>query len=195
MSAIEPAHDVRQYFGGQVSQALQSLGVEAVRHTEFYLVELLCGFARSSGAELLASPIGTLARQADEASGSERLVAVRRLADVALFASGFFPESFDRRGLSERYVVRIGGRAYLWLGEAAQEGGKASSARVFAELAGGFRTFARVLDEVREHTSLCTEGPILHLYERWCRSGSPALGRRLHALGASPATPGEPGPN
>lgn len=195
MSAIESVEDAREYFGGRVSVAMQCLGVEAVRLTESYLVDLLCGFAKSPGAALLASPLSEIARRADETSGPGRLVVMRRLADLALFASGFFPESFDRRGLSERHVMRIGGRAYLLLGEAAQEGGEAASAQVFTDLAGRFRAFARVLDEVREQTALCTEGPIVRLYERWRRSGSPALGKRLSERGAVPAETSERGLN
>jgi hypothetical protein len=109
---------------------------------------------------------------------------MRDLGDVALFICGFFPDSFDRRGLTRTYVVGMGGRAYLVLGEAERR--RSSMSEVFAELAGRFHDMARVLDEVRERTALRTDGAMLRLYERWQRSGSPALADRLRRRGVHP---------
>ena len=47
-------------------------------------------------------------------------------------------------------------------------------------------SIARVLDEVRERTSLCTDAAIVRLYERFNESGSPALLKRLHRRGVHP---------
>jgi hypothetical protein len=42
---------------------------------------------------------------------------------------------------------------------------------------------------VRERTALYTDGEILRLYERWCRSGSPAIESRLRRRGVAPQRP------
>jgi len=62
-------------------------------------------------------------------------------------------------------------------------------AQVFAELAGRFHELALVIDEVRERTSMATDGAIVRLYERWLQSGSPSLERRLHRRGLQPLRP------
>ena len=129
-----------------------------------------------------------LLQRAQQASGPERFSRMRELGDVALFICGFFPDSFDRRGLSRGYVVSMGGRAYLVLGRAEVQATRDQPRRaeVFVELGGRFHDMARVLDEVRERTAMCTESEIVRLYERWMRSGSPALAHRLRRRGVHP---------
>ena len=56
----------------------------------------------------------------------------------------------------------------------------------FVELANRFGAFARVLDEVREQTAMCTDGEILRIYERWSTTRSPELFRRLNRRGVGP---------
>lgn len=182
------------YFGAQVAEAMRVVGVETAAPAEPYLVELLCGFAVSSETPTPESlTLVELLRSATECVDAERERHMRRLGDVSLFLSGFLPDSFDRRGLSQAYVAQMGGRAYLWLGETAQVGRQASRARLFHELAVRFRDFARVLDEVRERTAMCTDGAVLLLYERWRRTGSPELLRRLLRRGVTPERPASGG--
>jgi hypothetical protein len=151
-------------------------------------VDLLSDFAVSERLQVLSEPLALLLQRALHASGPERFSRMRELADVALFVCGFFPDSFDRRGLSRGYVVSMGGRAYLVLGRAEVEAMRDQRARaeVFSELGGRFQDMARVLDEVRERTAMCTESELVRLYERWSRSGSPALADRLRRQGVHP---------
>jgi hypothetical protein len=102
---------------------------------------------------------------------------------------GFFGDHLRRRGISRDYVVGLGERAY---GEAGDLCGRAwrssdgSLRQVYPELAGRFDVFARVLDEVRETTALRTPQDIVRLYERWRRTKSPTLARRLKEEGVFP---------
>ena len=43
---------------------------------------------------------------------------MRELGDAAMFVCGFFPDSFERRGLDRGYVVAMGGHAYLVVSQA-----------------------------------------------------------------------------
>ena len=184
MADIEHCNDVRTFFVEQVTEAMRDLRVETAAETQGYLVDLLSGFSVSDKIQTLSEPLVALLQRALKASGTERLSRMRDLGDVALFICGFFPDSFDRRGLSRTYVVGMGGRAYLVLGEAERR--RSAMSEVFAELAGRFHDMARVLDEVRERTALCTDGAMVRLYERWHRSGSPALADRLRRRGVHP---------
>lgn len=183
---IGAAEDARVYFGERLAVAMRSVGVESARPTEHYLTDLLCGFTVSTETPGLFVPLAELLHAASTSEGPHRRARMRQLADVSLFLSGFFHDSFDRRGLTQAYVTRMGGTAYSWLGEVAQGGGEASHALVFGELASRFRQFARVLDEVREQTSMCTDGAIVRLYERWLCTGSAEVERRLRRRGVTP---------
>ncbi|MDD9934609.1 MAG: hypothetical protein OXT09_13450 [Myxococcales bacterium] len=193
MDELETCSDVREFFDDHVSRAMQVLGVQAADDTKHYLIELLSDFSVSDRIQALERPLVEQLQAAQEAAGQERLSRLRDLGDVALFVAGFFPDSFERRGLTRSYVVAMGGRAYLVVGEAAHARGLGGRGRVFVELSARFPQLARVLDEVREGTSLCTEGEIVALYERWRRTGSPELARRLHRRGVAPHPGGDPG--
>jgi hypothetical protein len=188
LAEINPSADVRGFFVEHVAAAMRDLRVEAATETQGYLVDLLSNFAVSQQLHALTQPLATLLQRALEASGPERFSRMRELGDVALFICGFFPDSFDRRGLSRGYVVSMGGRAYLVLGRAEVQATRDQPGRaeVFVELGGRFHDMACVLDEVRERTAMCTEGEIVRLYERWTRSGSPALAHRLQRRGVHP---------
>jgi len=183
MSDIERYRDVQGFFGEHVTEAMRDLRVEAAAETQAYLVDLLSEFSVPKKAEVLSASLAGLLQRALDAKGPDRLSRMQDLGDVALFICGFFPDSFDRRGLSRAYLVTMGGRAYLVLGQAREHG---TRAQVFVELSDRFPDMARVLDEVRERTAMCSTRELVRLYERWQRSGSPALAARLRRRGLHP---------
>jgi hypothetical protein len=195
MTQIDRNADVHNFFVEHVTHAMRDLHVETAEATQGYLVDLLITFSVSERIRNLSEPLAALLAKALAANGPERLARMRDLGDVALFICGFFPDSFDRRGVSRGYVVSMGGRAYLVLGKAEVQATRDQPRRaeVFVELGGRFQDMARVLDEVRERTAMCTEGEVVRLYERWSRSGSPALAHRLQRRGVHPQRPRPPG--
>jgi hypothetical protein len=189
MDEIDALTDVRTFFVEHVTGAMRDLRVETRAETQGYLVNLLSGFAVSGKTRSLSQPLARLLQRATRAQGAERLARLRDLGDVALFICGFFPDSFDRRGISRTYVVEMGGRAYLVIGKSPAAAHSGEPSEVFVELGGRFHDMARVLDEVRERTALCTDGEIVRLYERWHASGSPAIAERLQRRGVAPQKP------
>lgn len=195
MSSIDSYEVVQDFFLGEVRDAMHDLRVETASATQSYLVNLLTSFSVSHRIQSLFEPLVMQLAKARSASGPERASRMRDLGDASLFVCGFFPDSFERRGLDRAYVVAMGGHAYLVVGEATRGLGDASDGRVFVELAERFHELARVLDEVRERTALCTDAAIVRLYERFMHSGSPTLLRRLHRRGVLPARGGNDGQN
>lgn len=182
--------DMTEFFRERLVDALARQRVEVEDATEFYLVNLLTDYATRPPREALDRPlVHLLAEAVDTDDTAERFRRFRDLGDRALYACGFFIDHLEWRGISRDYVVCMGGRGYE---EAAGLSGRAwgtpGSAfhEVYPELADGFDTFARVLDEVRETTALRTPQDIVRLYERWRRTRSPVLASRLHAEGVFP---------
>jgi hypothetical protein len=185
MSDFEAGVDVRGFFIEHLAAAMQDLRVETASATRGYLDELLSGFAESDRIPQFSTPIVEHLQLALAAQGSERQARLQVMGDIALFLCGFFPDCFDRRGLSETYLVELGGRAYLMVAR-----GGARDGHVFVELASRFRQLVRVLDEVRERTNMCGDGEIIRLYERFRERGSPELERRLRRRGVVPTPTG-----
>lgn len=189
MSGVEGCTDVRDFFREHVTEALRSLELRPAEATEHYLVNLLAGFVVSDRIHEMCTPFVELLSRALAVSGAERLYRMRNLGDAALFVSGFLSDSCDRRGVTQPYVYAIGARAYGEVGRAGRSAPPSDGpdqSEVFVELAGRFGAFARVLDEVREQTAMCTDGEILRIYERWCTTRSPELFRRLNRRGVGP---------
>jgi hypothetical protein len=190
MAGVEGCTDVREFFRDHVTEALKSLAVRTEEATEHYLVNLLAGFAVSDRIQDMCTPFVELLGQALSATGVERMYRMRSLGDAALFVSGFLSDSCGRRGVTQPYVHAIGARAYGEVsraGRAAPPSDGPDQSPVFIDLAQRFGSFARVLDEVREQTALCTDGELVRIYERWSETRSPELFRRLSRRGVGPA--------
>lgn len=80
-----------------------------------------------------------------EASGMQRVDALRDVGDRCLLLSGLFPRLAERRRVSLRYYIDIGQGAYAAVGELAQR----LYGDLFAQLAEGFESMVRVLSGVR----------------------------------------------
>jgi len=185
VAALDRATDVRHFFHEHVQAASKRLDVDTRVETESYLVELLAGFATVPDVPPMDAPLATVFAWALEGRGHERMYRMRCLGDLAMFRCGFFPDSLERRGISEDYVVAMGGRAYDAVAAVAAQGPRRSQfgQGLFEELALRFAEFVRVIEEVRDQTVLCGEKDVARLYERFCESGSPALLRKLHRRG------------
>ena len=119
----------------------------------------------------------------------ERSRALRRLGDIALFISGVFSQSLNRRVVDVDYYVSMGGSAYSHLSDTIRASRRGRSmSRMFGELASKFVAFVDVLGEVSEGPSRGNDLDVLRQYELWLRTGSNRAAERLRAAGIQPST-------
>lgn len=182
-----------EFFREQVERAMDHQKVSTSRFTEYYLVNLLASVAK--GEALPPSepgydemPLALLYARALQASRFERARLLRLMGDTALFVSGFFSDSLDRKLVDAAYYRAMGGHAYARLSHDEAAG----LSDVFSELAQRFSAFADVLAEVSEQSRL-TASPLstIQIYERWLRTGSRRAAAQLAERGIAPAQPGE----
>jgi hypothetical protein len=168
-----------EYFRDLVERAMARQGVASSELSSYYLVQLLDSFLAfdQTYAEMEVekdTPLAELLCRALACQGSRRFRLLKFTGDVALFMSGFFPDSVTRRLNDIDYYVRLGGYAY---GGAARVSALERAA-LFAELSRKFVRFVDVLNDVSEESALAENAGILRLYERWRQTGS----RRSEAL-------------
>jgi hypothetical protein len=162
--------------------------------TEFYLVNLLTSCVRGDllpppepGFE--ETPLAMMYVKAMQASRAERSRLLRTMGDTALFMSGFFADSLQRKLADLAYYRAMGGRAYARL---SHETASSFAPDVFDELAERFTQFADVLWEVSENSRLAHGShSVLQLYERWLQTGSRRSAELLASHGISPMMPGD----
>ena len=181
------------FFRDQLIAAMEHQKVSTSAFTESYLVNLLAAFAR--GGKLPArepgfdeTPLALLYGRALQAARFERAVLLRATADTALFVSGFFADSLPGGPSDVRYYSSLGGRAYACLSREHEREDPPGTA-VFIELAGRFRAFVDVLNEVSEKTRLTTPLSVVRLYERWLATGSERAAALLAEQGITPGLP------
>ena len=175
-----------EYFKELVEEALADRHIDAGDLTEYYLVNLLCQYARPDLRDESVDsglPLAMRLGRALETAGPEQRTRLRSLGDFSLFMSGFFPDSFRRRAVDVDYYKSMGEYAYGSLSRSEHD----AFADVFAELSRKFVGFMDVLALVSERTTAGTsEVDLLRLYEKWLRTGSTRDGQRLIECGLLP---------
>lgn len=187
----------RVVFAQLVANAVGDTHVQPSAMAIAYLVELLssrvrtserapesAGEADSGGVSLTEALFA--ARNAD---GTVRIERLRDLGDRALFVSGFFGDSLNRKVVDLDFYRDIGCIAYADLathldrfGERDRLGER-SWTYLYQELADRFREFVDVLAEVSDRTLGSSPDNLLRLYERFILTRSARDRDRLLRLG------------
>jgi hypothetical protein len=185
------------FFHERVDSAALQHGSPVSEEGVFYLSNLLVERGRVNevkGPGTLVE-LHALARESDRVRAIQ---AYRELGDRALYISGFFPGSVERRTISLQYYMEMGASAYDRLasilsapqGMLFGEGHKALD-EIFGELACSFDNCSRILRQVRSEiqamaTDEDNDQDVLALYEEWLATGSEVVADRLRALGVIP---------
>ena len=170
---------VDEFFHEVVTDALEAVALEATAPTEWYLVSLLGDFAH---ARLPDRPLALVLAGAQDAEPASRVRALKEVGDTSLYVAGFFAESLDRQLVDVDYYVGLGASAYHQL--AGRMAGNLT--QVYRELAEQFPRFVDVLAEISEQSSLTSNLGVVQLYERWLRTGSEWIERKLREKGVVP---------
>jgi hypothetical protein len=173
-----------EYFKEMVDGALAHQGLTTHELTAFYVVQLLTSFLQRPvlGENSDESPLAFRLAQAFESGGLRQRESLRQIGDAALFVSGFFSDSLNRKLVDVDYYVSIGGCAYSALSRVETD----TFSTVYAELGEKFVGFVDVLSEVSERSSCSSNADLLRLYEKWVRTGSRRSGQLLVERGVVP---------
>jgi len=187
---------LQAWFGDRVRAAVSRTSLEADDATLWYLVNLLCVYARTEqvfqpGQDGARLPIlvDYYTEAIEAPTEREREFALQRMGDLALFVAGLYADSLQRRLVDIDYYIGMGRQAYAALSDRLASGLRARAlAKVFAELGRKFTGFVDVLHEVAEATLPIERRDWMRTYEVWVRTGSPRAERLLRERGvvASP---------
>jgi hypothetical protein len=192
-SSVIPSARIEEFFHDALTGALRNQRVRARDEVVFYLGHLLAAFTRYDRADdPLGRPLALLLAEASNAEAMERLRILRRLGDAALYVAGFFADALNRSLVDVDYYIDMGGAAYDHVADhyGRWPAGEAPHA-LYREMAEQFSALVDVLAEVAEHHSLASNAGILRLYERWLRTDSDRLARKLSAKGVIPSRGGD----
>jgi hypothetical protein len=198
---IDVCGDLREFFGEVVECVQRSEHYDATCAAQMYVVALLADYAACgpAGSETLSQPLTSLLDQAMRVGGRERFERLRTIGDGVLYVTGFFSDYLENRGLEVDYYSAFGAQAYDVAGRMLEPGGLArmvqgpsdgvGTATVLSELARKFRMFVALIRDVADAlyaSSARSDRTTLQVYERWRRTGSPALAHALAERGLIP---------
>ena len=185
------SRSVEEFFHDALRCTLDDQRTRASAPAINYVVRVLTNFARSDrlyektdagiGLKPLAMSYADAVYSTDPAQRTE---ALRRLGDVALFISGIFSHSLNRKMVGVDYYMAMGGSAYSALSSSNGPGQYIGiSADVFAELAENFSRFVDALAEISRDASFNNDSDLLRTYEIWLRTGSQRAAEVLRKAG------------
>jgi hypothetical protein len=183
---------VSEFFREAVAAAMRNQGIQASVNVEAYLVGLLGEYLN---AERLVTreaffhrPLCELMLGARLAPPGERLTKYKEIGDIALYMAGYFGDAVERRGVDLDYYIELGGGAYAAVAShmRARTGGAAFD-ELYGELSGHFASYVDVFGEVAEHAVGQRHQNLLRLYERWRRTRSSWMTRKLQSAGVFPS--------
>lgn len=179
-----------EYFTEMVSLALVERKVEAPAPVKNYLVNLLQFyldtknlFDEESIDETGKKKPQTLAELflvAHQSEYSLKVELLKKLADRALYISGFFSDSLQRKIVDVDYYVDMGGSAYASLAHCTKEDSRAHIYHIFSKR---FSDFVDVLSVLSQKSQLQSNQNILRLYDRYHKTGSELDREKLIEMG------------
>jgi hypothetical protein len=176
------------FFREVLRGAMRTHEVRSSEPTEHYLVTLLERFAKPA-PDWDARPLALEYLESFHQPRPRRLAALRHVGDTALFLSGVFMESLERRTVSTDYYMSIGRIAYHQLAGLAPPDG-ATAADVFGEIAARFPDFVRVLSELTFEEMFRGDAHTVRVYTRWLRTRGSQDAQWLLRRGIVPYDPG-----
>lgn len=183
--SVTGATDTREFFREALHGAIARQRVRVRDETEVYLVGLLGEFltsdqlfVREDDGHLGQEPLAFMLKKAVDAPPAQRARELKRMGDTALYVSGFFSDSLQRKAVDVDYYAAMGGRAYGVLGDLQRDKGS-----VFRELAEKFLQLVDLFAEISERALVTSNAGILRVYERYARTGSDRLRQLLEDRG------------
>lgn len=178
-----------QHFSEVLHEAYVERGLKADPLVDVYLIDLLKHYLDSKNlfkpfqVDSIEKPPDTLAEiylMGMNAPAPKNKEIMKVLADRALYVSGFFGDSLQKKLVDLDYYVEMGSAAYTNLSSWTRDDSLSQTYRVFSER---FVEFVDVLSYVSEKSTIQGDQNILRLYERYIRTGSEMARERLHELG------------
>ena len=185
MTEVNPT----QFFHEMVVEAQERQRLKLTENVEFYIVNLLCGYLRASDSDSNEDCLALILKKALESSHSEKIALYKKLADTALYFSGFFQEYFNRKSFDIRYYVTMGESAYNELSNLLK--GKntyqETMSTIYYEMSKNFTVAVDILLDISEQTTnQNNERTIVSLYDAWLNTASPKLEKELFHRGVNP---------
>jgi hypothetical protein len=196
MGALQLDLDVKpqEFFREKITAAIAKQRVTVTDDVEFYLVNLLCEFIAPGKLDTiqgelnaLETPLALMLKNALEAPPTTRMRIYKYLGDTSLYFAGFFQDYFNRKCFDINYYISLGASAYDNVSSLMRDQhSDAAFAGMYGSLAAKFHQMVEIVAEASEMPGNVQPLDILATYDRWNRTNSERLRRKLNEQGIIP---------
>ncbi len=168
---IIPTSNMAEYFMGAFDSARKKTRLNVSQETEFYIVDMLSGFADAGKfLEVYSNePFAIMLKEARE-NENERFLISKKVGDLSSYMCGFFPESLSKTGNDIRYYIQIGKNGYSMASRLTRK-----RREIFREMTEKLPGIVDAFNEIRESKDFITNMELLDIYQRWLGTGSKRL--------------------
>lgn len=190
-SSVDLSLSPQAFFHERIANASHQLNIKLGQDVEYYLVNLLTEFIDPSrlnqefSSDVLGTPLVFLLKQTVEAPEAKRPAMYRRLGDTSLYISGFFQDYFNDKAFDINYFITMGASAY---NQAAVLSRESNYQETLGQIAQNFVQMVDIVAQASDSPTKAHATDILHIYDRWNRSGSDRLRNILLEHGITPIT-------
>ncbi len=178
-----------QFFHKKIVEAQEKQNLKLSENVEFYLVNLMCDYVQIKNTNTTDDCLALTLKKALESPYGEKVCLYKKLADSALYFSGFFQEYFNNKSFDIRYYVTMGESAYGELSSLMR--GKSSynstMSQIYKEMSKSFLTSVDILLHISEETTHQDNiRSTLSIYDAWLNTASAKLQKELIDRGITP---------
>ena len=174
---ISIGEDSKSFFRESLKEALLDRKIETYPHVEAYLVDLLNHYLfatnlyneEEASGKRTRDTLAEMMLRAANAPQKQRYDLLKKLGDSALYMSGFFADSFQRKVVDVDYYIDMGATAYSSLSRGMYED---TYAKMYMEIAQKFSLFVDVFMVMSRKTIGSDPDNILRLMEIQAKTGS-----------------------
>lgn len=166
----------RDFFSELVTEACESRSLTTFPQATDYLVDLMLFYMdtknlydeENTNGKKSRSTLAEMLLKAGNAQRNEKIELLKKLGDSALYISGFFGPSLQRKVVNISYYKDMGETAYGSLASCVQED---LTSRIYREFSEKFIDFVDVLTYISSKALRPAQGNLLQLFENYA-SGS-----------------------
>lgn len=173
----------REFFSELVNEACEQRKFETLPQAQNYLVEILSFYMcttnlydeKDTSGKKSRGTLAEMLLKAGSAQRKEKIELLKKLGDSALYISGFFGESLQRKLVNIDYYKNMGETAYGNLASCISED---TTARVYKEFSHRFIDFVDVLSYISSKAIRPAGENLFQIFERYAL-GSESAGAEL----------------
>ncbi|MEI6079184.1 MAG: hypothetical protein WCQ53_00910 [bacterium] len=164
------------FFSELVDTAIKNQQVQLSDHAKIYIINLLSRNIKSNDAPYLDVPLSIIFQQSFIEPLRQRRPMLKYVGDYSLYIGGYFSESLNRKIIDVGYYLSVGAQAFSNLSNIAESSQNSS---LYSEIFKKFSNLMDILTEVSFETHISRAEDLIRLYDRWLKTGSSILERKL----------------